>query len=61
MVVFDTETLLYILDPALSPPLNPKTKQPRDTCKRLVIDALVNDLQSNHQKIIGTDTRSSRN
>ena len=51
MVVFDTETLLYTLDPTLSPPLDPNTDQPVTHVKER-IDALVDELQSKHEKII---------
>ena len=51
MVVFDTETLLYILDPTLRPPSDPNTDQPVTYVKER-IDALVDELQSSREKII---------
>ena len=51
MVVFDTATLLLLLDPTAKQPLNPKSGKPLDRAKDR-IDHLVSCLEEQNEKIL---------
>lgn len=51
MVVFDTAFLLHLIDPHISPPLDPNTGQPVTNAYRRV-KHLVNELHRSREKII---------